>query len=89
MTTIDSIPDSELEAAIAELQTPLVLTLHLSANEKQRLQRVALDSGLSEDAYVLGLIQEQLNQRVGAPTIHSATKHAIKVTGPSGSVTRG
>lgn len=89
MTDIDTIPESQIEAAIAELETPLALTIQLSGEEKKRLQRVAADAGTTEDGFVLTLIREHINSRIGAATIKSATSYATKVTGPSGSVSRG
>ena len=89
MTELLELTDEQIEQAIQEVQQPLYVTLNLSANEKQRLARVAQDSGLTEDNYILSLVQEQLNQRIGAPTIRSASSYVEKITGPSGSVSRG
>jgi hypothetical protein len=86
---IEAASDAQIEAAITEVTSPLLVQLNLSANEKLRLARVAQDSNLSESAYILGLVQEQLNQRIGAPTITSASAYAQKISGPSGSVSRG
>ena len=89
-TTIDTLTDEQVEAAIAEVTSPLLVQLNLSANEKTRLQRLCLDSRLTEAEYIVELLREQLGKRVGAACIKAATDHqGPKITGPKGLVTRG
>ena len=89
-TTIDTLTDEQVEAAIAEVTSPLLVQLDLTPNEKTRLQRLCLDSRQTESEYLVELLREQLGKRVGAACIKAATDHAgPKVTGPKGQVTRG
>ena len=89
-TTIDTLTDEQVEAAIAEVTSPLLVQLDLTPNEKTRLQRLCLDSRQTESEYIVELLREQLGKRVGAACIKAATDHAgPKITGPKGQVTRG
>ena len=87
---IENETDQEIEEQIAEVLSPLLVSLSLTANEKTRLQRLCLDSRQTEADYIVELLREQLGKRVGAAHIKCATDHAgPKVTGPKGQVTRG
>ena len=89
-TTIDTLTDEQVEAAIAEVTSPLLVQLNLTANERTRLQRLCLDSRQTESEYLVELLREQLGKRVGAAHIKCATDHqGPKITGPQGLVTRG
>jgi len=59
----------QIEKAIQELETTLTIQLQLSANEKVRLTRLALDAHQTIDNYIVDLIRTQLSKRVGAPAI--------------------
>lgn len=78
-----------IEQEIKDLEQPLLVQLKLAPNEKARLARLAADSSCTESDYIVGLIRAQLNTRVGAAVISSATKYKEKITGPTGSVSRG
>jgi hypothetical protein len=89
MTDIDTLSDAEIEQAIAEVETPLTVSLLLSSNEKVRLARLCNDAACSEAEYIVDLIREQLGKKVGAPCIKNASAFSgVKITAPTGSVSR-
>jgi len=59
----------DYEAEIENLSKPCVISLSLAPNEQVRVERLALDAGLSVEAYIQDLIRTQLNKRVGKPFI--------------------
>ena len=90
MTDIATLSDAEIEQAIAQVETPLTVSLSLSSNEQVRLARLCNDAALSEADYIVDLIREQLGKKVGAPCIKSASAYSgLKIAAPTGSVTRG
>jgi hypothetical protein len=86
-----------IEVAIEEIHSPFVVTLQLTPSQRTRLTRLAEDANQSLEAYVSSVVLEDLQQRVGRPTITGPSKLAHQpingigsIKGPIGGlVTRG
>ena len=83
--------ETEWDAKISEVETPVKVTLRLTGSQLTRLQRICSDANQTQDQYVQEQIVEQLENSVGAGVITSPSFAAksTKVRGYTGSVRRG
>jgi hypothetical protein len=81
----------EYDNKIEELLAPISCKLSLTGSENARLQRLCADQGLTVGELCEKLLRDEIGTRVSAPFIAgpSWSKGTVKVTGPTGSVTRG
>lgn len=84
-------PRDQWEQKIEKLSAPIKFELQLTPSQKVRLDRIADDKGLSLQELVQLTVVDLLDSNVGAPVINapSFAKQGPKVTGYTGSVTRG
>ena len=83
--------ETEWDAKIAEVETPVKITLRLTGSQLTRLKRICSDANQTQDQYVQEQIVEQLENSVGAGVITgpSFANQKAKVRGFTGSVSRG
>ena len=81
--------DTEWDARIAEVETPVSVTLRLTGSQLTRLKRICADGNNTMDQYVQEQIVEELENSVGAGVITAPSFAKSKVRGFTGSVRRG
>ena len=83
--------ETEWDVKIAEVETPVKITLRLTGSQITRLQRICSDGSMTQDEYVQQQIVEQLENSVGSGVITgpSFANQKAKVRGYTGSVRRG
>jgi hypothetical protein len=86
-----SAEQAEWESKAEALDKPFNVKVSLTASQKSRLQRIAVDSGLSVDELVNQTLTKLVETSIGAPVISAPSwaKGKTRVTGYSGSVSRG